>query len=126
MKKKALTEDQREHIRQGVNRFYASPEGQAEMAAKKGKAPGNKGLPGSEPWNKGLKGTCKHTPESRKRIGEANRKPILQYSKGGKFIKKWPSIIEACHELGLSHQSIWYSATKRRKTGGGYIWHYGE
>lgn len=124
MTKHPLTDQQKENIRQGVIRFYDSPAGEIEKAAKKGKAPGNKGKPGPEPWNKGLTGTCKHTPESRKRIGEANSKPILQYSKEGIFIKKWASVIEAIKELGLSYPAIWYCATGRRKTAGGYKWQY--
>jgi hypothetical protein len=125
MSKHPLTDEQKENIRQGLLLFYESPAGQIEIAAKKARIPVNKGIKGEQiPWNKGKKGTCKHTGKSRKRIGEANSKPILQYSKEGIFIKKWPSIIEAVKELRLSYPAIWYCLTLKRKSSGGYKWRY--
>ena len=50
------------------------------------------------------------------------QKPILQYSKDGKFIKEWESISLAQRELNLS--SLSQCCQGKAKTRGGYIWRY--
>lgn len=127
MSKKPLTDEQKENIRRGVNRFYESPAGQAEIAGRIGKAPGNKGLPGPEPWNKGLRGIVKLSPEARKRISDTRRrKVILQYSMNNVFIRQWPSLVEASRALGIAVSSISSCCTGRIKSAGGYIWRYDD
>ena len=54
------------------------------------------------------------------------RKPVNQYSKGGTFIKRWDSAIEASEKLGINLASI-YSVcvgAKHYHTAGGFIWKY--
>lgn len=128
MSKLPLTEQQKDNIRQGVLRFYASPAGQIEIEGKKGKAPGNKGKPGPAPWNKGLKGVVKLSREARKRISDNSgaKKSICQYSKDMELIQRWPSIIEASRVSGICYMSLVYAVTGRRKTAGGFKWRYYE
>ena len=50
--------------------------------------------------------------------------PILQFSKDGKFIKKWPSGREAERQLGIWHSIIGACCKGKRKQAGGFIWRY--
>lgn len=50
--------------------------------------------------------------------------PIIQFTKEGKFIRKWDSVIEASKELGFYHSSIIECCKGRRKSAGGYRWKY--
>lgn len=100
-----LTEQQKETIRQGVLKFYASEAGQARI----------KELQSIPIWNKG---TGKPKPPPRV------IKAVLQYTRSGVFIKVWPSITVASEELGINLQAIWYVANGRNKTAGGYQWRY--
>lgn len=58
------------------------------------------------------------------RAAEAHRKPIIQYTKGGKFIAKWEGAKEAEKALGISDGNIWLCCNKKRKTAGGFVWRY--
>ena len=58
------------------------------------------------------------------RASESNRKPILQYTKDGNFIAKWESAKEAEKALGISDGNIWLCCNQKRKTAGGFVWHY--
>lgn len=55
---------------------------------------------------------------------EAIRKPVLQYTKDGKFIKKWAGAKEAEKALGISDGNIWMCCNHKRKTAGGFSWCY--
>ena len=55
---------------------------------------------------------------------EATKKPVKQFSKNGKFIKKWSSMSEPAKILNIKIQSISYCCRNIRKTGGGYVWHF--
>jgi hypothetical protein len=50
------------------------------------------------------------------------RKPIIQYSKDGTFIREWSHAREASEALGLSKRAIYECCVGRSKTSGGYIW----
>lgn len=52
------------------------------------------------------------------------RKPILQYSIFGIFIKKWNSILEASKELNISNSHIVSCCKNKRKSAGNFIWKY--
>ncbi|MBE6141340.1 MAG: hypothetical protein E7175_00595 [Erysipelotrichaceae bacterium] len=52
------------------------------------------------------------------------RKPILQYSLDGGFIKEWPSSIEASQALNCSATNIRECANKKRKSANGFMWRY--
>jgi hypothetical protein len=107
MSKLPLTDEQREHIRQGVNRFYESPAGQARIRE----------LQSIPIWNKG---TGKPKPPSRV------IKAVLQYNKNLVFIRRWPSVTAASRKLGINLQGIWYVANGRNKSAGGFIWRYDD
>lgn len=47
---------------------------------------------------------------------------ILQFSKDGKFIKKWDLISEIEKELDIDHCCIYAVLNGKQKTAGGYIW----
>jgi len=50
------------------------------------------------------------------------RKPIIQMSKSGKFIKEWSHAREAAECLGLSKGAIYQCCKGKIKTSGGFIW----
>lgn len=47
---------------------------------------------------------------------------ILQFSKDGKFIKKWDLVSDITKELGVDHCCIYAVLNGKQKTAGGYIW----
>lgn len=49
-------------------------------------------------------------------------KKVGQYDKNNNLIKVYDSISEASRQTGIFTSSISYSANKKRKSGGGYIW----
>ena len=51
-------------------------------------------------------------------------KPILQFTKDGKLVRKWNKIKLVEKELGLGHTNITACCKGRKKTGGGYKWRY--
>jgi group I intron endonuclease len=58
----------------------------------------------------------------RKKIGDAQCKPIIQYDKEGKIIKKFISTKEASLELNIAQGAICQALNGRSKTCGGFIW----
>lgn len=56
------------------------------------------------------------------RAAVPKRKPILQYTKDGKFIREWSYSKEAAESLGLNWRAINDCCVGRLKTSGGYIW----
>ena len=61
---------------------------------------------------------------TKKAIGEAHSKKILQFTKSGEFIREWPSLSEASRRLGIAKQSICSCCLGKRKSAGGYVWKY--
>ena len=69
----------------------------------------------------------KHTEETKKKISKrAFKKPILQYTKDGVFIKEWISAFEASNVLGIDRSSIVKicRGKKSHKSLGGFVWRY--
>lgn len=125
MSKMPLTELQKENIRRGVLRFYESPAGQIEIASRIGKPPGNKGMPGPEPWNKGKRGIVKLSPQARQRISDGSKKKrIIQLTMTGEVVRIWPSMHDAGRALHVSVASVSSCCSSRIKSAGGYIWRY--
>lgn len=58
------------------------------------------------------------------RAVENHRKPILQYTKDGKFVARWEGAKEAEKALGISDGNIWMCCNLKRKTAGGFVWRY--
>lgn len=59
-----------------------------------------------------------------KKANKIRSKRIKQYDKNNNLIKIYKSISEASRDTKISIASISYSANGKRKTGGGYIWHF--
>lgn len=53
-----------------------------------------------------------------------NRKPVLQYSLKGEFIKEWESIHAPSVKLNIHISSVFKCCRGEIKTGGGFIWRY--
>ena len=53
-------------------------------------------------------------------------KPVLQYDKAGKFIKRWDSIVSASEELQIHDGNLSFCCKGKAKTAGGFIWRYEE
>lgn len=51
-------------------------------------------------------------------------KPILQFTKEGKLIRKWKSAKDIERELGYSNADISKCCNGKQKTCGGYKWHF--
>jgi len=59
-----------------------------------------------------------------KAIAEKKKKPILQFTKDGTFVREWLSIKEAGEVLGINSSSITNCAKGRISSTGGFIWKY--
>ena len=57
---------------------------------------------------------------------EKLKKPIIQYTKEGNFVKAWDSIISAAKTLNICSQSINRCLKGKRPTAGNFIWKYSE
>lgn len=55
---------------------------------------------------------------------ELLKKPVLQYSMDGIFLKKYDSVKGASRESGIGRSSIKQNLTERSNSAGGYIWKY--
>ena len=84
----------------------------------------------------------RRTEECRRKISEANigkhlseehkkkirentpSKPILQFSKNGKFIAEYLSLMEAERNTGCPNSNICKCCMGKRKSCGGYVWRY--
>jgi group I intron endonuclease len=64
------------------------------------------------------------TKETNETISNKLKKPILQFTKDGEFIKEFLSRNEAANELGINPSSISNNISGRKKTAGGFIWKY--
>ena len=79
--------------------------------------------------SKGLTGIHR-SEETKEKVRQAiiskQGRPVLQYSKEGKFIKEWESGATAAKELGLDKANINSCCRGKRKLCGGYTWKYKE
>ena len=71
---------------------------------------------------KGKNGLAKY--KGYKKANEKTRKRIGKYDKNDNLLEIYDSISEASRKTGITITSISYSANNKRKTGGGYIWHF--
>lgn len=62
--------------------------------------------------------------ETTKRISEARKKPVAQYSKDNIFIKIYDSALSAEFYTNILAQNIGQCCKNTRKSAGGYIWKY--
>ena len=70
-----------------------------------------------------LKGVPK-SEATKRAIGEANSKKILQYTKSGEFVKEWASMTAIWQELGIRQSNICACCKGKLKSAGGYVWRY--
>lgn len=55
---------------------------------------------------------------------KTHAKTVFQYTKSGKFVRKWGSTMDIERELGIDHSKISAYCLGRYKSGRGYIWTY--
>ena len=72
-----------------------------------------------------------HTSNAKQKISKCNkgkqawnRKTVFQFSKDGRFIKKWSSATEVQHNLGFKQNAISMCCNGTLKTAYGYVWKY--
>lgn len=70
--------------------------------------------------HKGLK----QSEEHRRHNGESHKKPVIQFSKSGEFIKRYDSATDASIEIGGFSTSITACCKGRLQSAYGYIWKY--
>ena len=78
---------------------------------------------------RGIKGGNKATESGQifnitKLSVEKTKKTILQYSKSGKFIKKWVSVRDVGRKLNINVSNLSQCALGNRQSAGGFIWKY--
>jgi len=61
-----------------------------------------------------------------KNNAEGRKKPILQYTLDGEFIREWKSAKDVENKLGLDRKNISANLRKKTKYAYGYIWKYKE
>ena len=64
--------------------------------------------------------------ETKKKIAQANSKPVLQFSKDGNFIRKWESAAEVERVLGYTAGNIRHCCKNRVRTAYSFVWKYKE
>ena len=79
----------------------------------------------SEETKQKIRETLKEKPKSEE-FKKKKRKPILQYTKDGKFIREWNSATTASKEVKIHQQNICHCCKGRTKSSGGFIWKYKE
>lgn len=67
-----------------------------------------------------------HSEEAKKKISEAKKKPVIQYTLNNAFVREWPSAKEAGEELKICKTCISYCCNGKLKTSGGYKWKYAD
>ena len=60
--------------------------------------------------------------EMKSKIGKAQEKPLIQYDREGKMIRKFKSTKEASEVLDISAAAISHVLHGRAKTSGGFVW----
>lgn len=62
--------------------------------------------------------------EQKKKISEAGKIPVLQYTKSMEFVRKWNSIMEASAEIDVSTSCISACCRENISSAGGFVWRY--
>lgn len=57
-------------------------------------------------------------------IGKSKSRPVIQFTRDGKFVKEWSSATEAANTLCISRRNIGANCSGHRKSCEGYIWRY--
>ena len=64
--------------------------------------------------------------ETKMKISKAQSRPIIQYSKTGKFIQTWYGIREAGRQLNICPPNISLCCRRKVKSAGGFIWRFAK
>lgn len=75
--------------------------------------------------SEGLKGR-KFSEEHKRKIGTANSKPILMFSKDGTCVQSFSSAHSAEETVGVLHSHISQCCNGIRQSAGGYIWKFAQ
>jgi len=73
---------------------------------------------GRTPWNVGMKGQYKMPNQTKK------RKPVLQFTLNGEFVKEYVSASHAAKKVGIRKSDVSAVATGRKKYHKEYVWKY--
>lgn len=65
-----------------------------------------------------------HSAEVKRQISQRWAKPVLQLSKDGQILRRFPSTLAAERETGIRNGNISSACLGRYKTAGGYKWMY--
>lgn len=60
------------------------------------------------------------------RMSKSLSTPILQFTKDGKFVRKWDSSMQVERELGINNSNISKCCKRKLKSAGGYLWMYAK
>lgn len=71
-----------------------------------------------------LRKGIKLSKEHKKRIADAGKISILQYTKSMEFIRRWDSAIEASVVIGVSASIIAACCREKEQSAGGFVWRY--
>lgn len=86
---------------------------------------GHKGTPLTKEHKELLSYLATHrTEEQLEKMANAKKKPIVQLSKDGEFIRKFDSAKDVKEELNIDNSNIVACMKGRQKTAGGYKWMY--
>ncbi len=66
----------------------------------------------------------KRSSETARKIGESHKKPVLQFTKTGDFVREWDSARSAAEALSIQAGHISKVCKKKYKTAGGFVWQY--
>jgi len=61
-------------------------------------------------------------PQATAAAAEWHKKPILQYTLQGEFVREWDSAADASRELSISQRGIYGCIRGKSKTSAGYVW----
>jgi len=87
-----------------------------------------KGRVFTEEWKRKISEACKGRPAHNKgkqkapELVELHKKPIIQYSKQGDFIREWSCAMEASKALAISNSCIGRCCTGDLKSYSGHVW----
>lgn len=65
-----------------------------------------------------------YTPKPKKYHQNRRKKPVLQYSIAGEFIKEWVSTSTAARETGVNVGNISLCCRGKYRQAGGFVWKY--
>lgn len=117
------TTETKSRISSGNKGKKRSPEIRAQMSIeRKGRPSCRKGVHLSDEEKSRVSDATKKAMNRPEVYEKLPKRPVIQYSMDGVFIKKWSSISKASKETGISH--IWDCCRGERKSAGSFLWEY--